>query len=43
MSESLPNNPSAPVVVVGAGLGGLAVALELARERPVIVLAAGQA
>ncbi len=29
----------APVVVIGAGLGGLAVALELARERPVVVLA----
>jgi flavin-dependent dehydrogenase len=28
-----------PVVVVGAGLGGLAVALELARQRQVIVLA----
>jgi len=27
------------VVVVGAGLGGLAVALELARQRPVVVLA----
>ncbi len=39
MSDSLPNNPLAPVVVVGAGLGGLAVALELARERAVVVLA----
>ncbi len=29
----------APVVVIGAGLAGLAVALELARERPVVVLA----
>jgi L-aspartate oxidase len=29
----------APVVVIGAGLGGLAVALELARQMPVVVLA----
>ncbi|MEY3272754.1 MAG: hypothetical protein RLZZ341_1655, partial [Pseudomonadota bacterium] len=28
-----------PVVVVGAGLAGLTVALELARSRPVVVLA----
>ena len=28
-----------PVVVVGAGLAGLTVALELARARPVVVLA----
>ena len=31
--------PDAPVVVIGAGLAGLAVALELARQRPVVVLA----
>jgi L-aspartate oxidase len=30
---------SRPVVVIGAGLGGLAVALRLAAERPVVVLA----
>jgi len=30
---------SAPVVVVGAGLAGLVVALQLAAERPVVVLA----
>jgi L-aspartate oxidase len=37
-----PSNPSpavAPVVVVGAGLGGLATALLLADQRPVVVLA----
>ncbi len=31
--------PAAPVVVVGAGLGGLTVALQLADRRPVVVLA----
>jgi len=31
--------PPAPVVVVGAGLGGLAVALHLAQRLPVVVLA----
>jgi L-aspartate oxidase len=31
--------PTAPVVVIGAGLGGLAVALSLAEHQPVIVLA----
>ena len=31
--------PLAPVVVIGAGLAGLTVALQLAAERPVIVLA----
>ena len=29
----------APVVIVGAGLAGLTVALRLAQERPVVVLA----
>jgi len=33
------NLPARPVVVVGAGLAGLTVALELARTRPVVVLA----
>jgi L-aspartate oxidase len=33
------SRPPAPVVVVGAGLGGLAVALQLADRRPVVVLA----
>ncbi len=36
MSEA---QPVRPVVVVGAGLAGLTVALELARSRPVVVLA----
>ena len=31
--------PPGPVVVIGAGLAGLTVALQLAAERPVIVLA----
>ncbi len=31
--------PTAPVVVIGAGLAGLAVALHLAADRPVVVLA----
>ena len=40
MTQSLQTSTSAaPVVVIGAGLGGLAVALELARQRPVVVLA----
>jgi L-aspartate oxidase len=34
-----PGSPQAPVVVVGAGLGGLAVALHLAAQMPVVVLA----
>jgi len=34
-----PTGAQAPVVVIGAGLGGLAVALQLADEVPVIVLA----
>lgn len=33
------NSPAAPAVVIGAGLAGLVVALQLATERPVIVLA----
>ena len=31
--------PFGPVVVIGAGLGGLTVALQLAQQRPVVVLA----
>ncbi|MBX3635012.1 MAG: L-aspartate oxidase [Rubrivivax sp.] len=34
-----PTRTPAPVVVIGAGLGGLAVALQLADRRPVVVLA----
>ena len=34
-----PAGPNRPVVVVGAGLAGLSVALELASTRPVVVLA----
>ena len=37
-STSRPSSP-APVVIVGAGLAGLAVALRVAQERPVVVLA----
>jgi len=36
---STPNSKLAPVVVVGAGLAGLVVALQLAAQRPVVVLA----
>jgi L-aspartate oxidase len=37
---SIDPSPSAlPVIVIGAGLGGLAVALQLADRRPVVVLA----
>jgi L-aspartate oxidase len=36
---SNPSSPAAPVVVIGAGLSGLVVALQLAAQRPVIVLA----
>ena len=34
-----PLAPPAPVVIIGAGLAGLTVALHLAEHRPVIVLA----
>ena len=37
-TPATPQSP-APVVVVGAGLGGLAVALHVAQHRPVVVLA----
>ena len=37
--QSTPNEVTAPVVIVGAGLAGLTVALHLASNRPVIVLA----
>ncbi len=37
--QSKPNAAAAPVVIVGAGLAGLTVALHLASNRPVIVLA----
>ena len=37
--QSTPNETTAPVVIVGAGLAGLTVALHLASNRPVIVLA----
>ncbi|MFY9509531.1 MAG: L-aspartate oxidase [Rubrivivax sp.] len=36
---SIPSQTSGPVVVVGAGLAGLAVALQIADRRPVVVLA----
>ncbi|MBN9461202.1 MAG: L-aspartate oxidase [Burkholderiales bacterium] len=39
MTPTSPEPAALPVVVVGAGLGGLAVALELADHRPVVVLA----
>ena len=35
----MPHASSQPVVVIGAGLAGLSVALRLAAERPVVVLA----
>jgi L-aspartate oxidase len=38
-SSAASPGPAAPVVVIGAGLGGLAVALQLAEHRPVVVLA----
>src|SRR5689334_1045697 len=39
MNSASARQPAAPVVIVGAGLGGLTVALHLAQSRPVIVLA----
>ncbi len=39
MRETTSSKPAAPVVVIGAGLGGLAVALHLADTLPVVVLA----
>ena len=40
MTSSTPSpKPADPVVVIGAGLGGLTVALELAERGPVVVLA----
>jgi L-aspartate oxidase len=42
MSEALRSLQPAPVVIVGAGLAGLAVALRVAPRRPVVVLAKRQ-
>lgn len=39
MNAAAARLPAAPVVIVGAGLAGLTVALHLAQSRPVIVLA----
>jgi L-aspartate oxidase len=39
MSTTEARHPTAPVVIVGAGLAGLTVALQLAQSRPVVVLA----
>jgi L-aspartate oxidase len=39
MNATSATAPPAPVVVVGAGLAGLVVALQVAAERPVVVLA----
>jgi L-aspartate oxidase len=39
MSSSLPSQDGLPVVIIGAGLAGLTVALHLAKTRPVTVLA----
>src|SRR2546423_9114970 len=39
MPESTAHAPSAPVVIVGAGLAGLTVALHVAQRHPVVVLA----
>jgi L-aspartate oxidase len=39
MSSIPPHSSSAPVVIVGAGLAGLTVALHVAAQRPVVVLA----
>ena len=42
MTESASSIPAAPVVVIGAGLAGLAVALRVAWDRKVVVLAKRQ-
>jgi L-aspartate oxidase len=42
MTELFRSHPAAPVVIVGAGLAGLAVALRVAQQRPVVVLAKRQ-
>jgi L-aspartate oxidase len=39
MPEHINTSAAAPVVVIGAGLAGLTVALQLAQTRPVVVLA----
>jgi len=39
MTKKTPSAPLSPVVVIGAGLAGLTVALQLAERMPVIVLA----
>ena len=39
MPEHIKSSAAAPVVIIGAGLAGLTVALELAQSRPVVVLA----
>ena len=39
MSQATSSPHAAPVVIVGAGLAGLAVALRVAQQRPVVVLA----
>src|SRR2546423_5896577 len=39
MPESTAHAPSAPVVIVGAGLAGLTVALHVAQRHPVVMLA----
>ena len=42
MSDASPSPSTDPVVIVGAGLAGLAVALLVAKDRPVVVLAKRQ-
>ena len=42
MPDSSSSSFAAPVVIVGAGLAGLAVALRVAQQRPVVVLAKRQ-
>jgi L-aspartate oxidase len=42
MTETSLSAQAAPVVIVGAGLAGLAVALRVAQQRPVVVLAKRQ-